>query len=109
MLFLSFDISMPDSFGKITFSDFFLFPCPAQALPGTIFYFLAQSVYTMGCLVCQLPSLLCNRNIFPGWGRGGGELDSSLLLLPGLSALALYRFSVSGCVGFICETDVTIK
>lgn len=52
---------------------------------------------------------LCSRNTFSGWGHGGDELDSSLLLLPGLSALALYLLSVSDCTELICDNDVSIN
>lgn len=66
---------------------------------------LAQSTIDW---ISQLP-LLCVVEIPFRLGHGGDELDSSLLLLPGLSALALYLLSVSDCTGLICDTDVSIN
>ena len=57
-----------------------------------------------------MSAALCfyNSSIFPGWAHGEDKLDSSLLCHQA-PAMALYLFSVSGCAGFICEINVTIK
>lgn len=60
-MFLSFGISITDLLEEQMFSDFSI-PYPAQTPAGKIFYSLDQSANRMDCM--QLPSLLCNRNIF---------------------------------------------
>lgn len=108
ILFLLFGISMPELYEEKCLLTF-LFPCPAQTPPGKIFYSLAQSVCRMDHLLYQLPWLLCNRNTFPGWKHGG---DGPGFFPPSVARPLHWHFyllSVSGCVGFICEIDITIK